>query len=304
MDHLSRIGVFTEVVRHESFIQAARTIGITSSAVSKQIQRLEDDLGVKLLNRTTRKVSLTEEGAVFFERATRALEDLREATEQVHELKATPRGPLKISVPASFGARHLTGAIADFARTYPDVRIEAHFDDRIVDMATEQYDLSIRIAALKDSSLISRKLAPCPFLVCASPDYLARCGTPTRAEDLAAHNVLAYTHNKGAHEWRYKDADGREGVTPLTSTFKCDAADMMVEAARQGIGVIISPIFFVHADILSGRLVPVLQSYTTWPERAVYAVFPPSRYLSTRLRLFVDAMARHCGGLCQGKTAL
>ncbi len=293
MDTLSRIGIFTAVVRHESFAAAARELGITSSAVSKQIQNLEYELKVKLLNRTTRKVSVTEEGAIFYERASHALEDIREATEQINELKATPRGPLRVSVPMSFGLMHLTKPIAGFAKAYPDVALDVQFDDRLVDMAQEGFDVILRIGSLKDSSMIARRLAPCPIHVCASAEYLDRHGRPETPEDLARHNVLAYTRNRGAHEWRYKTPSGAENTVSLSSSFRCDTAEMMVEAARQGLGIIISPVFFVRQDLQTGCLQTLMDDYRTWPDRSLFALFPPNRYLSTRLRLFVDHIAAY-----------
>ncbi|MCD8526100.1 MAG: LysR substrate-binding domain-containing protein [Alphaproteobacteria bacterium] len=294
MDNLSRIGIFVEVARQESFAAAARELGITSSAVSKQVQNLEYDLKTKLLNRTTRKVSLTEEGALFFERSRRALEDLKEAADQMNELKATPRGTLKVSVPMALGVKYLKEPIAEFARLYPDVHLDIQFDDRLINIAEEGFDLVIRIGVLSDSSMIARKLAPAPAHVCGCPNYFKKYGIPKTPEELAEHNVLAYTRNKGAHEWRYKGPDGVEGLVGLKSTFKCDAADMMLAAACEGIGLIISPIFFVKEELESGKLVSVLNDYTMWPERNLYAIFPPNRYLSTRLRLFVDHLDRYC----------
>ncbi len=294
MDHLSRIGIFIEVVRQESFVSAARALGITSSAVSKQVQNLEYDLKAKLLNRTTRKVSVTEEGALFYDRASRALEDIREATDQLNELKATPRGPLRISVPMSFGVVYLAKPIAAFAKMYPDVQMDIQFDDRLVDMLGEGFDLSLRIGAPKDSTMIARKLAPCPVYVCASKAYLKEHGKPQVPDDLARHNVLAYTRNRGAHEWRYVDRQGVEGHVGLHSNFKCDTAEMMVEAARQGLGIAILPGFFVQADIDAKRLTLLLEDYKSFPDRALYALFPPNRFLSTRLRLFVDYISDYC----------
>ena len=297
MDSLSRIEIFVEVAKQESFAGAARTLGITSSAVSKQVQNLEQELKTKLLNRTTRKVSLTEEGALFLDRAGRALEDIAEAKEQINELKATPRGTLRVSVPSSFGISHLKRPIAEFAALYPEVTLDVSFDDRLVDIAEEAFDIVIRIGVLQDSTMIARKLADAPMYVCASESYLARHGTPATADDLADHNVLAYTRNKGAHEWRYRGPDGRDGVVSLHSSFKADAAEMMIEAACHGIGIMICPVFFLAEALAQNRLVRILPDYNTWPDRGVYAVFPPNRYLSTRLRLFVDCLDAYCGGL-------
>jgi DNA-binding transcriptional LysR family regulator len=294
MDALSRIGIFLEVARQESFAAAARELGITTSAVSKHVQNLEFEMQVKLLNRTTRKVSLTEEGAVYFERASRALDDLKEAAEEVNELKTTPSGSLRINVPMTFGVQHLARPIAEYARKYPQVKLDVQFDDRVIDMGQEGFDLSIRIGALRDSTMVARKLADCPIYACASAQYLARCGTPQTPDDLRNHNVLAYTRNRGAHEWRCRMPDGGERVIPLTSTFKADTAEMMIEAARQGIGIAIVPGFFVQDDVDNGRLVKLLPDYASAPERALWAIFPANRYLSTRLRLFVDHIAAYC----------
>ncbi len=297
MDHLSRIGVFIAVVKEGGFAGAARRLGITSSAVSKQIQNLEHELKVKLLNRTTRSVSVTEEGAIFFERSSRALEDLKEAEEHINEMKLTPRGPLKVSVPLSFGLKHLAGPIAEFARAYPDVELDVHFDDRVIDIVQEGFDLCVRIGALSDSSMISRKLGDCPFYLCASPGYLKQHGTPKKPQDLASHNVLAYTRNRGAHEWRYKDPSGAVGQVSLKSNFKCDAGEMMLEAARRDLGLILLPYFYVQDVLETGELVSVLNTYKTWPERSITAIFQPNRYLSTRLRLFVDHLSITCEAL-------
>ncbi|MCD8563358.1 MAG: LysR substrate-binding domain-containing protein [Alphaproteobacteria bacterium] len=297
MDYLSRIGIFIEVARQESFAAAARELGITSSAVSKQIQNLEYELKAKLLNRTTRRVSLTEEGALFFERARRALEDIQEAKDQLDELKASPKGTLRISVPMALGISHLKKPISAFALRYPDVHLDVSFDDRIINIAEENFDVVIRVGLLQDSTMIARKLAVAPIHVCASPVYIEKRGRPQTPEDLAAHNVFAYTRNKGAHEWRYKAAgdEGAEGLVSLNSTLRADNADMMIEAAVQGLGIVISPCFFVADELASGRLVRLLDGYRTWPERNLYAIFPPNRYLSTRLRLFVDHIDAYCG---------
>lgn len=297
MDHLSRIGVFTEVVKQQSFAGAARVLGITSSAVSKHIQNLEHSLQVKLLNRTTRKVWVTEEGAVFFERASRALDDLKEAESQINDMKACPQGPLKISIPNSFGAKYLVEPIANFARLYPNVEMDIHMDDRMVDIVGDNYDAVVRIGLLDDSTLIARKLADCPLVLCASPGYLNQHGTLKTPEDLSKHNVIAYTRNDARHHWQYKDKNGNKGQIRLNGTFKSDSGAMELEAAHQGIGLVILPIFYVSASLQNGRLVPLLEDYQTYPARNIHVVFPQNRYLSTRLRLFVDHLTTICDDL-------
>jgi DNA-binding transcriptional LysR family regulator len=273
---------------------APPAISLTSSAVSKQVLNLEGELRTKLLNRTTRKVSLTEEGALFYSRASRAMEDIEEAREQMNELKTTPRGQLRISVPTALGTQYFKTPIAEFALKYPEVTLDVQFEDRLIDIAEEGFDLVLRIAALNDSTMIARKLAPCPFYLCCSPAYLQKHDVPHTPEDLGRHNVLAYTRNKGAHEWRYRAPDGKEGVVALKSSFKSDSAGMMIEAACQGIGIMIAPMFFVRAELDKGMLIPILTDYNTWPERSLYAVFPPNRFVSTRLRLFVDHIHAYC----------
>ncbi len=297
MDNLSRVGIFVAVVKNESFVSAARDLGITSSAVSKQVQNLEHDLEVKLLNRTTRKVSLTEEGALFFERASRALEDIEEATEQIHELKACPRGSLKISMPHGLSAHYLKKDIAAFARQYPDIHLDISFDDRFVDIVSDGFDIVVRIGSLQDSSLIARRLASCPITVCASPEYLESHGKLEAPEDLVEHNMLAYNRNTRLHEWRYKCPDGKYGQVSLNGTFKSDNGQMLSEAAIHGIGVAILPIFYVADHLKTGALKQVLTDYTASPQRDIQAVFMPNRYLSTRLRLFVDHLTEICKNL-------
>lgn len=288
MDHISRVGVFIAVVKAGSFAGAALTLGITSSAVSKQIQNLEQDLQVKLLNRTTRIVSPTEEGTLYFERAARALEDLKEAEDEINELKSRPRGPLKVSLPQSLGIKYFGDAIAVFAAQYPEVELDVSLDDRLVDVAGEGFDLVVRIGSLKDTSLIARRMADCPLMLCASPEYLRAYGTPQIPADLTKHNALAFTGNRGPHEWRYTNNTGESGQIALQGTFKADSGDILCRAALQNVGIVLLPIFYVAEHLESRRLQHVLPDFVTSPKREIYAVFPPNRFQSTRLRLFVD----------------
>lgn len=294
MDHVSRVGVFIEVVKEQSFAGAARVLGITSSAVSKQVQNLEHDLQVKLLNRTTRNVSVTEEGAIYFERAARALEDLQEAREQIYELKSRPRGRLKISLPQSLGIKYLGQAIVEFAADYPEVELDVSLDERFVDIVNEGFDLAVRIGSLEDTSLVARRMASCPLVICASANYLEAHGTPLKPDDLTNHNVLAFTGNSGLHEWRYQDAVGQYGQVGLNGNFKSDSGDILCRAALEGVGIAILPIFYVAEHIKNQELYPVLSSYVTSPNRDIYAVFQPNRFQSTRQRLLVDHLVSTC----------
>ena len=294
MDHVSRVGVFVAVVKAESFAGAARALGITSSAVSKQVQNLEQDLQVKLLNRTTRKVSVTEEGAVYYERAARALEDLQEAQEQIYELKSRPRGPLKVSFPQSLGIKYFGQAIVSFAAMYPEVELDVSLDERFVDIVNEGFDLAVRIGSLKDTTLIARRMASCPFVICASAAYLETHGTPQEPDDLAHHNMLEFTGNSGLHEWRYQDDAGQIGQVTLGGNFKADSGDILCSAALKGVGIAILPVFYVAAHLKNQELQAVLSDYVTSPKRDIYAVFQPNRFQSTRQRLFVDHLVSTC----------
>lgn len=295
MDQISRIGIFVAVVKEQSFAGAARRLGMTSSAVSKQIQNLEQDLKIKLLNRTTRHVAATEEGAIYFERAKRALTDLQEAEEEIHELKSQPRGPLGVSLPQSLGVKYLTGCTARFARSHPHVSLDVSLNDRFIDPVNDGYDVVVRIGSLADSSLMTRRLASCPFMLCASADYIARRGLPETPGDLAAHDVLAYSGNRAAHEWRYKDATGQVGRVSLSGSLQSDSGDMLCRAALEGIGIVILPVFYVAEHLQAGRLQRLLPDHLTWPERDIRVLFRPNRYQPARLRLFVDHLVAAAG---------
>lgn len=288
MDHISRVGVFIAVVKAASFAGAAQALGITSSAVSKQIQNLEQDLQVKLLTRTTRNVSVTEEGALYYARAVRALEDLREAEDEINELKSRPRGPLKVSLPQSLGIKYFGEAVASFAARYPEVEMDVSLEERFVDIVGEGFDIAVRIGALEDSSLIARRMASCPFVLCASPAYLASHGVPLTPDDLSHHNVLAFTGNSGRHEWRYVAGDGSKGQVSLRASFKTDSGDILCSAALQGVGLAILPIFYVADHLRNRDLDVVLPDHETFPKRDIHAVYPQNRFQSTRLRLFAD----------------
>lgn len=297
MDHISRISVFLAVVKHQSFAGAARSMGMTGPALSKQVQALEDQLGVRLLHRTTRQITLTEEGAIYNERARIAVEGLDEAERQIHDLKNAPMGMLKINVPTSFGKQYLTKPVAAFAKEYPDVQMEIDFDDRKVDIIGEGYDVVVRIGALEDSSFIARQLAPCPIILCASPNYINRHGLPENPNDLKKFPAILFSKHGNESEWRFIDNKGNKGGTALNKVFATDSAEMMLEACIEGIGVAALPIFSVAEYLKSKRLVRVLPDYNTDPELIIHAIFPQNRHLSTKVRLFVDRLSNSCSAL-------
>ena len=288
MDHISRIGIFLEVAKYASFAEAARTLGLTGPAISKQVQSLEDRLGVKLLSRTTRHVALTEEGALFYEKARKALEDLNEAEQQIQELKACPTGKLKVNAPMSFGTHFLTQPIAAFAEQYPEVEIEVDFNDRWVDVVAEGFDVVIRIGSLEDSTLIARKLAPCPIILCAGKKLIEKYGLPQSVASLCDYPGIVYTQHNQKEEWRYMNQENEVFSQILNRNFAANTAEMQLQACLQGLGVALLPIFSVDCHLRSGELIALFPEYKTYPERGIYAMYPQNRYLSTRTRLFID----------------
>ncbi len=197
---------------------------------------------------------------------------------------------LRVSLPHSLGVKYLTGFIARFASTHPHVALDVSLSDRFIDQMNDGYDVVVRIGSLSDSSLMTRRLASCPFLLCASPEYIPRNGLPETPDALAKHDVLAYTGNQSLHEWRYKEAAGQAGRVSLSGSFRSYSGEMLRRAVLEGIGIVILPVLYVADDLQEGRLQPLLPIYQTWPERDTHVLFRPNRYQPARLRLFVDEL--------------
>ncbi len=297
METVGKIEIFLEVASQQSFAGAAKTLGMTGPAVSKQVMALEEELGVKLLNRTTRMVALTEEGALYAERARHAIEELKEAATQIHDMKAKPAGTLKVNVPMSFGHMHLLPLLSGFAKKYPDITLDISLEDRMVDVVSEGFDVVIRIGALQDSSLIVRTLAACPIIPVASPEYLAKHGTPQKPSELKNHRIILYTRNSAGTEWRYRGPDGKTGSTQFDGIFKTNTAEMMTQAALDGIGIALLPIFSAATEIKAGTLIHILPDYETNPPRQIVALMPPNRYRSTKVKLFTEWLRNGCKAL-------
>lgn len=286
MNDLEGMAVFAEVVEARSFTGAAAKLGMSKAAVSKKISRLEDRLGARLLNRTTRRLSLTEIGAAFYERCARIVAEAEEAELAVTRLHATPRGTLRVDAPHSFGVRYLAPLLPEFMARYPDLSVDITFNDRFVDLVDEGFDLAIRIAHLPDSSLIARKLAESRRVVCAAPEYWARHGRPARPADLAAHNCLGYSYLATRNEWRFAGPDGPFAVR-VSGTLASNNGDVLRQAAAGGLGVILTPVFMACDDLRAGRLEPVLAEFEDAPQ-GIHAVYPHNRLLSAKVRAFVD----------------
>jgi DNA-binding transcriptional LysR family regulator len=283
------IEVFVRVADAGSFTQAAAALGISKSHASRVVSELEDRLGARLLQRTTRKVGLTEVGAVFRDRCRRILEELHDAETAVAEQQTTPRGLLRVTLPIRFGVEYIAPAAADFAAAHEELAVELVHEDRRVDLVEEGYDLAIRIGALSESTLVARKLGPTYGMLCASPQYLARRGVPARPEDLRRHDCMLYTFQAGARVWTLRGPRGEPSV-PVAGRFSSNNGESLQAAARSHLGIAFLPDFFVAEDLRAGRLVRVLPEWGR--ESAVWALYPHSRHLSAKVRQFVDFLAR------------
>lgn len=288
-DPLDGLAVFAEVAAAESFTAAARQLRISKAAVSQQVQRLEDRLGVRLFNRTTRRVALTEEGRGYYEHCRRILDEAREAEDQLTSLSGEPRGVLRVSAPVSFGVGHLSPALTAFLREHPGIEVELILNDRLVDLIDEGIDVAVRISALADSSMIAKRIAPCRRVVFASPTYLAAAGTPARPEDLADHQCLIYEYLKDPNLWPFNGPDGPIEVR-VEGRFRANNGNVLMDAALAGLGIYMAPTFFCGEALRDGRLVTLLDDFEADP-LTVHALYPHRRHLSARVRRFVDYMA-------------
>jgi len=290
MDHLTGMAVFAKVVETGTFTGAARAMGLSKGAVSKQIAKLEDRLGARLLNRTTRRSSLTEVGAAFYERCRRIVAEAEEAELAVTRLHAEPRGTLRVNLPMSFGMIHMADALPDFMSAYPEISLDVTLDDRVVNVVDEGYDVVIRITELPDSSLIARRIAPFRIATCASPAYWDAHGRPRHPDDLRGHACLLYSYLSNLNEWRYRGPDGPFAVR-VDGPMRGNNGDLLRAAAVAGLGVVRSPTFIVGCHLVEGRLEQVLAEYED-DDRGIYAVYPHNRHLSAKVRAFVDFMAK------------
>ncbi len=289
MDNTSEMAVFVRVVEAGNFSAAARELRLTPSAVSKLIGRLEDRLGARLLNRTTRSVTLTEEGRAFYQRCTPILAAIDEAERAVAELHGEPRGLLKVNASTAFGRYHIEPLIPGFLARYPDLRLELTLSESIVNLIEEEVDVAVRIGQLPDSSLIARKLGTARRIVVASPAYLERHGTPQTPDDLKDHNCLRLSKATSLNQWEFKGPKGTRRIE-VGGNFEANSGIALHRAAVAGIGLIRVGNFTVAADVRTGRLVTVLADHEPTAESNIYAVYPHNRHLSAKVRAFVDML--------------
>lgn len=289
MDKFESMKSFTKVVENNGFAAAARKMGTSRSVINKHVLHLESDLGVQLLHRSTRKVTLTETGSAFYDRCIAILGDLQEAELAVSRLQEEPKGLLKINAPMSFGMFYLAPALADFMVQYPDLSVELTLNDRLVDPLEEGYDITIRITEpLATASLTVQPVAEAKRVICAAPSYLKTHGRPKQPEDLAAHKCLHYGNIASGNHWKFSKS-GRDYTIRVTGGFCANNAEALRDAAVKGLGIVQLPVFTAPNELKNGSLVPLLEGFDL-PNVFIFVIYPPNRHLSAKTRLFTDFM--------------
>ena len=296
MNEFAVIPVFIAVVENGGFTAASRTLGVSKSAVSKRINQLENHLGVLLLQRTTRKLSLTEAGERYYEHAAQALSAAGKAEDAVTELQGEPQGKLKISSPMSFGRLHVAPMVPKLIQRNPKLQIELVMDDRSTDLVADGFDVAIRSHSgnMPDSTLIARKLAPMHQVLCASPSYIDRYGLPITPSELCNRNCILFSHSSDSNEWTLNNG-GNSEVVSVSGNYRVNNSEAILEALKEGVGIGRIPTFIAGPDLNAGNLVRVLDSYHI-PAHTFYAVFPERKYLPAKVRAFVDFSIEYFGG--------
>jgi DNA-binding transcriptional LysR family regulator len=294
MNSLTEVSIFVKVVELSSFTAAAEALETSQPVVSKAVTRLEEKLGVRLLNRTTRRLSLTEAGAELYRRSVRALAEIEDAELEIARFQTEPRGTLRVSAPMSFSILHLGSLLPSFIARYPGVSVELQLDDRQVDLVEEGYDVAIRVGRLQDSNLVARRLTPCRQVLCASPSYLAKHGAPERPEDLLEHSCIIYSLLSTPREWRFTDAAGETHVVPVNGALQSNNGLVNRAAAIAGAGIVLLPAFYIGEELRAGQLKAVLSDFKPI-DLAIYALYPERRNLTPKVRAFVDFLATKFG---------
>jgi DNA-binding transcriptional LysR family regulator len=298
MDKLESLRTFAKVVELGSFSEAGRALRLSRSAVSKYIAELEDELGVQLLNRTTRHVSPTENGQAYFERVLGIIGELEAADQAVTQSQAAPRGLLRVNAPMSFGTLRLGPAIAEFMQRYPELRIQLVLSDENVDPLQDGLDVTLRIADLESSSLIARKIIPTARVICASQDYFRTHGLPAHPNDLRDHNCLTYGFLSTGNQWKLSGKDGDHWIQP-SWTLCVNNAEVLRDAAVAGRGIALLPVFIAEDALQTGRLRTCLDDYYA-PPLTLYALYPPTRHLALKVRLFIDFLVERFADTSNG----
>ena len=290
MHDLERMAIFARVVEARSFSEAARRLRISKGAVSKAVAQLEQSMGARLLNRTTRSMSPTEAGTAFYEHCARIVEEHDQARLAMGRLHAEPRGLLRVSAPVAFGTLHIAPALPEFLARYPEVRIDMAIGDRFVDLAEEGFDVAIRITREPAPNLVARRLAPVNRKIVATPGYFRRHGVPRKPAELAKHNCLTYTHFNPGDVWRLRGPHGDISV-PISGNLRLNDDEALTAAVMGGLGVALLPTFLIGRALHDGKLKAVLSTYVP-SERHIFAVYLPTRHVTASLRAFIDFLVK------------
>jgi DNA-binding transcriptional LysR family regulator len=289
VDRFREMTSFVSVVDQGSFIAAAQAIGLSKAAISRHLNDLEHRLGVRLLHRTTRSLSLTAEGQAFYARCRAMLADIDDAESEITSQSGAPSGLLRVNAPLTFGVLHLAPLWGQFADLYPRVSLDVTLGDRVVDLIEEGYDLAIRISPMTNPMLVSRKLASTRVVLCASPEYLAKHGTPTHPRELAAHRAIAYTYMTGGDEWGFTGPEGTVSVH-INAAIHTNNGDTCRLAALEHHGIILQPTFLIGTDLERGTLVELMPQYRS-VELDINAVYPTRKFLPLKVRRLIDFLA-------------
>jgi DNA-binding transcriptional LysR family regulator len=297
MDSLRALRVFAIIVRSGSLSAAGRQIGMSPASVSRHVTSLEDRIGSRLLNRSSRKLTLTEAGELYFQYAEQILHQLEEAERSVSQLQGTPRGTLRVHSRLLFGTQHLIDVMPEFLKKYPEIKIDLMLSNEVIDLVEQNIDVDIRIGKLQDSSLIAKKLLGSERVLCASPGYLQNAAPLETPHDLANHNCLTYRLNMGRTVWRFADAADMITEVPVEGSFQSDYGPALRQMALADAGIALMPDWSVKDDLESGQLVRLFDdlriSYAAF-ENGIYAVYQPSRYMSAKVRVFIDFLIAVC----------
>ena len=295
MDRFHAIEAFVKVVETGSFARAAERLGVSVSSVSRHVTDLEAHLNARLLNRTTRRLSLTEIGRAFHERCVQLLADLEEAEESAGEGAVVPRGTLRLTCGVTFGERYLAPAIAEFMARYPQMRFDTELSDRVVDLVEEGFDAAVRIGAVGGQNLVARKVGTTRLVCCAAPSYLAQHGEPRAPEDLATHACLLYAYAPQIGLWPFRDPDGGERNVRVAGPAHSNNGRFLDSLAVAGVGISYEPDFIVGPDVKAGRLVQILRAFAP-PAAGIHVVYPSRRHLSAKVRAFTDFLTQRFTG--------
>ncbi len=291
MDRFLEMQTFNAVVEAGSFVKAADTLNLSKSAVSRYVVELEARLGVRLLHRTTRRLSLTDEGQLFYARSKELLAELSEAEDEITSRNDAASGLLRINAPFTFGVLHLAPLWGDFLQQHPKVKLDVTLADRLVDLVEEGFDLAIRIATLENSTLVSTRLATTRLVLCASPSYLQTRGSPTHPSELSDHAVISYSYLSTRDEWHFHGPQGPVSVKTNPS-FHTNNGDTCRAAALAGQGIILQPSFLVGGDVSRGALVELIPEFRA-RKLGIYAVYPTRKHVSPKVRSLIAFLKDH-----------